>query len=71
MRDQQFLAWVHDRLRFVHGEPANVDYMHKLRSIILATPEDQETPNTGGDINHVHRRAGWLKLPSEALDPTL
>lgn len=45
MNDKQFLKWIHDRLKEVHGENENYDYMHKLRNIIRATPGDQETPN--------------------------
>ena len=45
MNDKQFLQWIYDRLKYVHGEYYRVDYMGKLRSIIAATPEDQLTPN--------------------------
>lgn len=45
MEDKEFLIWIHERLRHVHKEDVNVDYMHKLRSIINATPEDKVTPN--------------------------
>jgi hypothetical protein len=43
--DSAFLQWVHDRMRFVHGENENVDYMHKLRAIIASVPGDRKTPN--------------------------
>jgi hypothetical protein len=43
--DKGFLQWVHDRMRFVHGENENYDYMHKLRAIIAAMPAEQKTPN--------------------------
>jgi len=43
--DAGFLQWVHDRMRFVHGENENVDYMHKLRAIIASVPDDRKTPN--------------------------
>ncbi len=46
MKDKAFLEWIHARLEFIHGENPAVDYMHNLRAIIEATPEDQETPNT-------------------------
>ncbi len=46
MKDKQFLWWMHERLRYVHNENTLIDYMGKLRSIIIALPEDQETPNT-------------------------
>lgn len=45
MRDKPFLQWIHDRLQYVHGEPLNIDYMHKLRAIIQNTDEEKETPN--------------------------
>lgn len=45
MDDKEFLQWIHDRLEFVHNEHHCVDYMHKIRAIIAATPEDQVTPN--------------------------
>lgn len=41
MKDQEFLMWLHERLEHVHREPAQADYMHKLRAIIEATPEDK------------------------------
>lgn len=50
MKDKLFLMWLHERLELVHNEPANSDYMGKLRSIIKATPQQQETPNTMPDI---------------------
>jgi len=45
MTDKDFLIWIHNRLEFVHGELHHADYMHKLRTIIDATPEDKITPN--------------------------
>jgi hypothetical protein len=45
MRDKQFLAWLHERLQYVHKEDPHFDYMHKLRAIIKNTPDDQTTPN--------------------------
>jgi hypothetical protein len=47
MKDQEFLMWIHARLTEVHGESPLVDYMHKLRAIIEATPPDRYTPNVG------------------------
>lgn len=38
--DQQFLAWLHDRLEVVHGEHPLSDYMHRFRAIILSLPPD-------------------------------
>jgi hypothetical protein len=51
MKDKYFLLWLHERLLKVHGESPYVDYMHKLRAIIQATPEDQETPNVSSSTN--------------------
>lgn len=45
MNDRDFLIWIHERLEHVHGESPIVDYMHKLRAIIKATPANQRTPN--------------------------
>ena len=45
MNDREFLMWIHERLEHVHKENSLVDYMHKLRCIIRATPADQRTPN--------------------------
>lgn len=45
MKDRDFLMWLHERLEHVHGECPLVDYMHKLRAIIRATPAEQLTPN--------------------------
>jgi len=45
MNDKQFLGWIHDRLLYVYKENGYMDYMHKLRAIIEATPEGQTTPN--------------------------
>jgi hypothetical protein len=47
MNDREYLTWLHERLEHVHGESPLYDYMHKLRAIIQATPEDRETPNCG------------------------
>jgi hypothetical protein len=46
MGDRDFLTWLHERLEHVHGEPYEIDYMGKLRSVIEATPWDRVTPNT-------------------------
>jgi hypothetical protein len=47
MNDQEFLIWLHERLEHQHGENRYVDYMHKLRAIILATDPIVTTPNVG------------------------
>jgi len=47
MNDREFLMWIHQRLSKAHGENELVDYMHKLRCVIAATPADRLTPNDG------------------------
>lgn len=72
MRDRDFLIWIHARLEREHGESPYVDYMHKLRAIIAATPAEQETPNAvsansldelAGILVRLDKRRseGWLK----------
>jgi len=34
MNDAEFLQWVHDKLHYQHGDPYDVDFMHRLRKII-------------------------------------
>lgn len=46
--DRDFLAWIHERLQYVHHEHPNADYMHRLRAIVLATPPRQNTVPVGG-----------------------
>jgi hypothetical protein len=45
MKDREFLIWVHERLENVHGENPLVDYMHKLRNIILVYPKHKTSKN--------------------------
>lgn len=46
MKDSQFLQWIHDRLKNVHGEDEHYDYMHRLRDVIenAKKREEPETP---------------------------
>lgn len=46
MKDKHFLQWLYNRLKKVYKEHYKNDDMNKLRCIIAAMPEDQETPNT-------------------------
>lgn len=39
MDDREFLQWIHDRLKNVHGDHPSFDYMIKLRKIIHSMPE--------------------------------
>ena len=51
MNDRDFLMWVHARLQR-RGDDELLDFMHRLRAIIAATPADRVSPNTGeGDNN--------------------
>jgi hypothetical protein len=51
MKDKEFLIWLHERLVNVHKKKELLDYMHKLRCIILDYPEEKETPNDGRSKN--------------------
>lgn len=44
MNDQQFLWWLHERLVKTHGEREMVDYMHRLRAIIVDMPAKDAPP---------------------------
>ena len=46
MKDRDFLIWIHARL-VEHGDSPIIDFMHRLRAIIVSTPDDRETPNDG------------------------
>ncbi len=50
MYDKQFLRWLHGKLVGTHKENPNVDYMHKLASIINAMDPKTLTPNTGSKM---------------------
>jgi hypothetical protein len=45
VKDKLFLQWIRDRLIFVHHECKDMDYMHKLESVIEKIPDSQESPN--------------------------
>lgn len=45
MKDREFLIWLHERLKYVHGDSPHIDFMHKLRNIIISYPKDKEIPN--------------------------
>lgn len=53
MKDKAFLIWIHQRLVKVHNESPAFDYMHKLRAIIRATPEDKVTLNIASDTSEL------------------
>jgi hypothetical protein len=66
MRDKEFLEWIRNRLVLVHHENGDMDYMHKLQSIIDVTPPDKETPNTG-DVPRYLVHCVWRKKDLEEL----
>lgn len=39
-KDTKHLEWLYDRLKFVHGENENYDYMIKFREIIQANKDN-------------------------------
>lgn len=45
MKDKAFLQFIHDRMKHVHGENENFDYMLKLQAIIDAMDPEVLTPN--------------------------
>jgi len=70
MKDRDFLCWIHEKLEHDHGERRTVDYMHKLRSIIAATPPEQNTPNVGHGKNSLEKlRESWPNDASSATRP--
>jgi hypothetical protein len=69
MKDRDYLMWLHERLEHVHDESPLVDYMHKLRCIIAATPPDRETPNDGRGQNSLDKLRG-VKWPNNAISKT-
>jgi len=59
LTDREFLIWIHERLVNQYGESPYMDYMHKLRAIIITIPADQVTPQDGrggNDINDLRKR---------------
>lgn len=61
MSDREFLMWLHERLVGVYGEDRLLDFMHKLRCIIVATPPDRVTPNDGRGGNRIEDVIGKVK----------
>ena len=43
MTDQRFLWWLHERLVNVYAESDMMDYMNRLRAIIVDMPPEKET----------------------------
>ena len=42
MENSEHLQWIHDRMVNVHGENKNVDYLIRLRAIILEQKEMED-----------------------------
>lgn len=63
MKDKQFLMWLHERLEHKHEENPLVDYMHKLRAIIAATPDFQDSSLAQGcnSLKELERRMAMRK----------
>jgi hypothetical protein len=67
--DTKFLAWLHDRLQFVHGEDANIDYMHTLKRFvkffaeygdeIAMAVDDNTSPPTDRFTEYFVRQVEW------------
>ena len=60
MTDREFLIWIHERLEHVYKERSLVDFMHKLRALIVATPKNRETAKTFSGGNDMSDLQGIL-----------
>lgn len=67
MKDKEFLIWLHERMEHVHNESPLMDYMHKLRAIIKATPEGRVTANCEMINSIDYFKENYLCQPSEIL----
>tara|TARA_R110000765_G_scaffold77819_4_gene152974 strand:+ start:63 stop:209 length:147 start_codon:yes stop_codon:yes gene_type:complete len=45
-KDKDFLQWIHNRLRYIHHEPAPVEYMQRLQAIIDSMNEEASNERT-------------------------
>jgi len=60
MKDRDFLIWIHERLEYIHDESDLLDYMHKLRAIILNTPADKESvPKCCNSMSDLKKELGY------------
>ncbi len=66
LTDKEFLAWLHERLEFVHNENPIKDYMHKLRAIAISLPPDRRTIDLGSGNNSADMRNLMTKQTGEA-----
>jgi hypothetical protein len=57
MNDRELLAWIHERLEYVHDEDPLNDYMHALRAIVLNTPKNKRSINMGSGNNSADLKA--------------
>jgi|2_EtaG_2_1085320.scaffolds.fasta_scaffold00330_21 hypothetical protein len=65
MKDREFLMWIHERLEHVHEENPCMDYMYKLRALILATNPEQETQNRGQgqhSLGELKKKMGMIEI---------
>ena len=59
--DREVLIWLHERFVHVHKEREIVDYLHRLRHIIAATPKDAVNRTAGGAMNGMDDLQRYLK----------
>lgn len=59
--DREVLIWLHERLEHVHKESGLLDYMHRLRHIIAATPRYAINREAGGALNGMDELQEYLK----------
>lgn len=48
MKDKEFLQFIFERLKNVHGENETLDYMRKLKAIVESTDCNRSTPSQIG-----------------------
>ena len=58
--NKEFLQWIHDRMIHVHGEPENMDYMHRFGGIIDVC-DGTDFDEMRDEINELNKRVGELK----------
>ena len=44
MTDREFLIWLHERFEHKYKEHNCYDFMHRLRNLIIVTPNERITP---------------------------
>lgn len=67
MNDREFLAWLHERLEFVYKEAPTIDYMHKLRAIILSTHPDKRSTDFGSGNSSADMRELMVRKWTQSI----